>query len=116
MTSNLVKSDTHVNDEWYGLSFEWHEMYLEKPEPGNVLSPVTTEPVLSSGQKIIQQKIRLAMHLQRFNIFNQIHKALRALLFDTSLMTQRTDYTSRRETELTISRIKEVMFLFDHPS
>lgn len=49
----------------------------------------------------------------RYNIFNQIHKALRALLYDTALFIQQTDFTNTEETEKALEKIKVVVELFD---
>ena len=51
--------------------------------------------------------------MQRFNIFNQIHKGLRALLFDTSLCLQQTDFTNEVEAEDALNRVRETVLLFD---
>ena len=37
--------------------------------------------------------------MSRFNIFNQIHKALRAMLYDTSLTLQQTYFGDAEEAE-----------------
>lgn len=49
----------------------------------------------------------------RYNIFNQIHKALRAMLYDTALILQQTDFNQPDETEPTLQRLKLVLDLFD---
>ena len=41
----------------------------------------------------------------RFNPFNQIHKGLRALLYDTALLLQHTDFTKKEEKERITDRI-----------
>jgi hypothetical protein len=51
--------------------------------------------------------------MQRFNIFNQIHKGLRALLFDTALHLQRTDFTNEVEAEEALNKVREAVLLFD---
>lgn len=51
--------------------------------------------------------------MQRLNIFNQIHKGLRALLYDTALSLQQTDFTSETESADAFNRIREVVMLFD---
>jgi hypothetical protein len=51
--------------------------------------------------------------MQRFNIFNQIHKGLRALLFDTSLCLQQTDFTNEVEAEEALNKVREAVLLFD---
>ncbi len=49
----------------------------------------------------------------RINIFNQIHKGLRALLYESSLLLQHTDFTVEQEMEAAISRVTLVADLFD---
>jgi len=49
----------------------------------------------------------------RYNIFNQIHKALRALLYDSALFIQQTDFTNAAETAKAVEKIKVVVELFD---
>ena len=51
--------------------------------------------------------------MQRINIFNQIHKGLRAALYDTAISLQRADFTMEAEAEESLSKIKEVVMLFD---
>jgi hypothetical protein len=49
----------------------------------------------------------------RFNIFNQIHKALRALLYDTALTLQQTNFVNPDESELALAKIDLVLEIFD---
>jgi hemerythrin-like domain-containing protein len=49
----------------------------------------------------------------RYNIFYQIHKGLRALLYDTQLLLQRTDYTAADELAMAVERIELVVDLFE---
>ncbi len=49
----------------------------------------------------------------RFNIFNQIHKALRALLYDTALTLQQTHFVNAEEAESALARVKHVLNVFD---
>jgi hypothetical protein len=51
--------------------------------------------------------------MQRYNIFYQIHKGLRAMLFETALHIQHTDFWNAEETEEVIERISEAVRLFD---
>ena len=51
--------------------------------------------------------------MERFNIFNQIHKGLRAALYDTALQLQQADFTSASESESVLEKVKEVVMLFD---
>src|SRR5215216_187304 len=49
----------------------------------------------------------------RINIFNQIHKGLRALLYDTSLLLQQTDFSNKQEMQMAIDRVTMTADLFD---
>ena len=49
----------------------------------------------------------------RFNTFNQIHKALRALLYDTSLTLQQTNFNDPEETAIAIEKVKLAADMFD---
>jgi hypothetical protein len=49
----------------------------------------------------------------RFNIFNQIHKALRALLYDTALTIQQTDFQEHDEAELALEKLRQALDIFD---
>jgi hemerythrin-like domain-containing protein len=49
----------------------------------------------------------------RVNIFNQIHKGLRALLYETSLLLQQTDFADDHEMQAAINRVNLVADLFD---
>lgn len=51
--------------------------------------------------------------MQRYNIFHQVHKGLKALLYDTALKVQHTDFWNTEEAEDTIERINEVVSLFE---
>jgi hypothetical protein len=51
--------------------------------------------------------------MQRFNIFNQIHKGLRALLFETALRLQQTDFTNPEQTEPLLEQIQQTLDIFD---
>lgn len=51
--------------------------------------------------------------MTRYNSFNQIHKGLRALLYDTAMQLQTTDMSSTLEGEKLITKIEEVLFLFE---
>ena len=51
----------------------------------------------------------------RIDIFNQIHKGLRALLYESSLLLQQTDFLDDEEMQTAISRVTMVADLFnDH--
>ena len=49
----------------------------------------------------------------RFNIFNSIHKALRALLYDTALFLQRADFLNATDLQTAGQRVRLVVALFD---
>jgi hypothetical protein len=49
----------------------------------------------------------------RYDIFNIIHKGLRASLYHTAIQLQQTDFTSSIESEDAVNRIKEIVMLFD---
>ncbi|MEJ0104799.1 MAG: hemerythrin domain-containing protein [Bacteroidota bacterium] len=51
--------------------------------------------------------------MQRYNIFNQIHKSLRVLLYDTATLISRTDFDDPSQYETINERLKEVMNSFD---
>lgn len=51
--------------------------------------------------------------MQRYNVFHQIHKGMRALLYDTALRIQHTDFWHVEEAGETLARIEEVVALFD---
>lgn len=48
----------------------------------------------------------------RYNVFNQIHKGLRALLYDTALCIQQTDF-SKDDASETVNKVSLVVDLFD---
>ncbi|MBO9661075.1 MAG: hemerythrin domain-containing protein, partial [Chitinophagaceae bacterium] len=50
--------------------------------------------------------------MNRYNVFNTIHKGLRALMYDTAAMIQRTDFSVNTAAE-TVSRVNWVMDIFD---
>jgi len=49
----------------------------------------------------------------RYNTFYQVHKALRALLYDTAMELQRTDFNSEREVPSLLANITTVVDVFD---
>ena len=51
--------------------------------------------------------------MNRYNLFHKIHKGLRALLYDTSMLLQRTDFTMEEEAGEAISRVQFAVSLFD---
>lgn len=53
------------------------------------------------------------MNKLRFNAFNQIHKGLRALLYDTALSVQHTDFAQEAQAKATFRKIEKVLWLFE---
>lgn len=51
--------------------------------------------------------------MHRYNIFNQIHKGLRALLCETAIDIQHADFWNTEEAAQVIDRIREVIRLFE---
>ncbi|UFH56378.1 hemerythrin domain-containing protein [Spirosoma sp. KNUC1025] len=52
------------------------------------------------------------MQHQRYNVFNQIHKGLRGMLYDTALRLQQTDF-SESETSEALESLRQVLLFFD---
>lgn len=53
------------------------------------------------------------MNTPRFNVFNQIHKGLRALLFDTTMKWQQTDMTNAEAAAPVVAQVNLLLELFD---
>ena len=54
---------------------------------------------------------------KRYNVFNQIHKGLRAMLYDTAMVLQHSDYTNAEQTEKALEKVEVVLAVFeDHAS
>ncbi len=51
--------------------------------------------------------------MKRYNIFYEVHKGLRALLYETALKIQQTDFIINEETEQLPEHIKNVIQLFN---
>jgi hemerythrin-like domain-containing protein len=51
--------------------------------------------------------------MKRYNIFYQVHKGLRALLYETAIQLQQTDFSNEKEANFIAARISEVVELFD---
>jgi hypothetical protein len=51
--------------------------------------------------------------MERYNIFNQVHKGLRAFLYDTALQVQQTDFTRAEEAALTLETINDNLHHFN---
>lgn len=54
------------------------------------------------------------MQTLRFNPFGQVHKGLRALLYDTALLLQHTNFSVEEEIAEAVNRVKLVNTLFEH--
>ncbi|HEV7331031.1 MAG TPA: hemerythrin domain-containing protein [Flavisolibacter sp.] len=54
------------------------------------------------------------MQSLRFNPFSQVHKGLRALLYDTAILIQHTNFSVEEEIIEAVERVKLVNTLFDH--
>jgi hypothetical protein len=51
--------------------------------------------------------------MQRYNVFNQIHKALRALLYDTALSLQQAWLADPAEAAVALGKVETVLGFFD---
>jgi len=51
--------------------------------------------------------------MKRYNIFNNIHKGLRAMLYETALCLQQTDFNNEEETDTSLTQVSTVIDLFD---
>lgn len=51
--------------------------------------------------------------MNRYNIFYQVHKGLRVLLYETAISLQQADFTREEEIATINSKINEVVHLFD---
>lgn len=51
--------------------------------------------------------------MNRYNIFYLVHKGLRALLYETALLIQQTDFTNTDEAEQSLAQLEIVLQLFD---
>lgn len=49
----------------------------------------------------------------RYNPFTQIHKGLRAMLYDTAMAIQLNDFTNVRSTSLVVDQVQKVLWLFE---
>lgn len=51
--------------------------------------------------------------MQRYNMFYQVHKGLKALLYETALQMQHTDFWNVEEGDAITERVREVVALFE---
>ena len=52
--------------------------------------------------------------MNRYNPFNLIHKALRAMLYDAGLTLQQTYFANTDEAEIALGKVEEVLFMFEN--
>lgn len=52
------------------------------------------------------------MSVSRFNIFNHIHKGLRAMLYELALQIQQTDFSDVEEAEAVIKEVEQAVLFF----
>ena len=52
------------------------------------------------------------MQQQRYNVFNQIHKGLRGMLYDTAIRLQQTDFSQPQASEV-VEQLHQVLVYFD---
>ena len=52
--------------------------------------------------------------MNRFNAFNLVHKALRAMLYDAALTLQQTYFANTDEAENALQKVEDVLFLFEN--
>ncbi len=52
--------------------------------------------------------------MNRYNSFYQIHKALRAMLYDAALTLQQTDFSNSAESASAMTKVADVVFAFDN--
>ncbi len=53
------------------------------------------------------------MNTTRYNSFNQIHKGLRAFLYDTALQLQQCDLSEQEAGEVALKQVEDVLMLFE---
>jgi Hemerythrin HHE cation binding domain len=51
--------------------------------------------------------------MNRYNLFYQIHKGLKAMLYETTLCLQQTDFNNADETETALAQLQTVIALFN---
>ncbi|MES1215446.1 MAG: hemerythrin domain-containing protein [Bacteroidota bacterium] len=51
--------------------------------------------------------------MARYNLFGQIHKALRSMLYDMSLTLQQTNFTNIEDAETSLDKLQRVLDVFD---
>jgi hemerythrin-like domain-containing protein len=81
------------------------DLLTGRPPDDRGLFPLTCESNILSFFKFYT--------MERYNIFQLIHKGLRAALYQTAMQLQQADFTSPEDSEETGNRVKEVVMLFD---
>jgi hypothetical protein len=51
--------------------------------------------------------------MKRYNIFYEVHKGLRSMLYETAIQIQQTDFINHEEAEQALEQIKNLVELFD---
>jgi hypothetical protein len=51
--------------------------------------------------------------MSRFNVFNQIHKGLRAMLYDTALTLQQTHFADAGQSHAAVKKVRTAVDMFD---
>src|SRR5687767_15871550 len=51
--------------------------------------------------------------MSRFNVFNQIHKGLRAMLYDTALTLQQTHFANADQAVAAVKKVRTAVDMFD---
>jgi len=52
--------------------------------------------------------------MNRYNPFNLIHKALRAMLYDAAITLQKTYFANTEEAESVLEKVEDVLFMFEN--
>ncbi len=77
------------------------------------MSHITQEiPVEQFGAKIGAQLVEQALdHSQRFNVYQGVHKGLRAFMADTLVRVGSTDYTDAQERQDTAEAVRSLLHI-----
>ncbi len=51
--------------------------------------------------------------MQRYNMFHQVHKGLRAMLYETALCLQHTEFADAVQAQESLAQLQEVIYLFN---
>nr|MBP7555794.1 hemerythrin domain-containing protein [Chitinophagaceae bacterium] len=51
--------------------------------------------------------------MQRYNMFHQVHKGLRAMLYETALCLQHTEFDDAVQARESLAQLQEVIYLFN---